>query len=106
MDVPLREGERMTTDYGTFLGSKKIRVKSVGKEPGEIHPLLFQFQRDVTQWAVRKGRCAVFMDTGLGKTYVQLEWARLMGERTLIIAPLSVARQTVRMARNIGLAVH
>lgn len=45
------------------------------------------------------------LDTGLGKTYAQLEWARLIGEKTLIIAPLSVARQTVRMAENIGIHV-
>jgi DNA modification methylase len=51
------------------------------------------------------GRSAIFLDTGLGKTFIQLEWARLMGERTLIIAPLSVARQTVREAKKIEIKV-
>jgi DNA modification methylase len=68
--------------------------------------MLFDFQRDITKWAVRKGRAAVFADTGLGKTFVQLEWARLLGGRSLIIAPLSVARQTVREGRKLGLDVH
>jgi len=93
-------------NYSTFLDSKQIRVQTKGKElTGEIHPLLFPFQHDVVRWAVRKGRAAVFLDTGLGKTFIQLEWARLMGETTLIIAPLSVARQTVREAEKIGLSV-
>ena len=44
------------------------------------------FQRDIVRWACAKGRCAVFADTGLGKTYIQLEWAP-DGQNTLIIAP-------------------
>lgn len=68
--------------------------------------MLFPFQRDLTTWAVRKGRCAIFADTGLGKTFMQVEWARIIGETTLIVAPLSVARQTVREAAKIGVDVH
>ena len=68
--------------------------------------MLFPFQRDVTLWALRKGRAAIFLECGLGKTFIQLEWARVLGVRTLIVAPLSVARQTVREAQKIGIAVH
>jgi DNA modification methylase len=75
-------------------------------DAGSIHPMLFPFQRDLTTWAVRKGRCAIFADTGLGKTFMQVEWARIIGETTLIVAPLSVARQTVREAAKIGVDVH
>lgn len=64
--------------------------------------MLFPFQKDVVRWATLKGRCAAFLDTGLGKTFVQIEWARLTGENTLIVAPLSVARQTVREGKKIG----
>jgi len=67
---------------------------------------LFDFQRDVTFWAIKKGRAAVFLDTGLGKTFIQLEWARLLNEKTLIIAPLSVAKQTVREALKISIDVN
>lgn len=70
-----------------------------------IHPKLFDFQKDVVRWAVKKGRAAVFLDTGLGKTFVQLEWARLLNVKTIIIAPLSVARQTVRESKKIDLDV-
>ena len=94
-------------NYGEFLKSKHFHQVAYGKEidSGLIHPKLFPFQRDVTAWAVRKGRCALFLDTGLGKTFCQLEWARLIGEKTLIIAPLSVARQTVREAQKIDLDI-
>lgn len=94
--------------YSDFIKSKKIIVDSVGMETAgsDIHSLLFDFQNDLTRWAIRKGRCALFLDTGLGKTYCQLEWARLLGKRTLIIAPLSVARQTVKMARDVDLEIH
>lgn len=96
------------SDYEAFLDSKRLLVKTAGPavEPGAVHPMLFPFQRDLVAWAVRKGRAALFADTGLGKTFMQLEWARLIGERTLIVAPLSVARQTAREAVKLGLAVH
>lgn len=98
----------VTNDYCTFLASKAMRLKSDGITviPTAVHPILFPFQRDIVCWAVRKGRAAIFVDTGLGKTFMQLEWARLLGANTLIVAPLSVARQTVREARKIGLDVH
>lgn len=94
--------------YAEFLGRKKAIVQPSGPRiTGEqVNPLLFPFQRDLTCWAVRKGRAALFADTGLGKTFMQLEWARLLGERTLILAPLSVARQTVGEGRKLGIPVH
>lgn len=93
--------------YEQFLASKRAVAANAGRiiERDAIHPSLFEFQRAIVQWAVRKGRCAIFADTGLGKTFMQLEWARLMGERALIVAPLSVARQTVREAAKLGLNI-
>lgn len=95
------------TVYGDFLRSKRVSIKSFGPDIrlDEIHSSLFPFQRDLTRWAVRKGRAAIFADTGMGKTFMQLEWARLLGQNTLIIAPLSVARQTTREARKVDLEV-
>ena len=95
-------------DYMEFLKTKRIKFESTGVECDTdlMHPLLFDFQRDLTKWSIRKGRAAVFADTGLGKTFIQLEWARLLDQRTLLVAPLSVARQTVREARKIDLQVH
>ena len=93
--------------YSEFLESKQRRTASTGIDidPSEINPILFPFQRDVLRWALKKGNAAVFADTGLGKTFIQLEWARLLGGTSLIFAPLSVARQTVREAVKIGLTV-
>ena len=95
------------TDYQEFIATKALTTVSYGRhvEVDEIHPLLFPFQKDVARWAIAKGRAAIFLETGLGKTFVSLEWARLLGERTIFIAPLSVARQTVRMARDIDIEV-
>ena len=96
------------TDYADFLATKRLVVKGSGKNVSDsnINPLLFPFQRDLTRWAVLKGRAAIFADTGLGKTFMQLEWARLSEEKTLIVAPLSVARQTVNEAHKIDIDVH
>ena len=95
------------SDYRQFIATKRLVHQHSGLAiaDSQINPLLYQFQRDIVRWACHKGRAAIFADTGLGKTFQQLEWARLMGENTLIIAPLSVARQTVREAHKIGIEV-
>lgn len=97
-------GEGMKqTEYDKFIKSKVIRNTFFGKDISisDINPALFPFQKDIVRWAVKKGRCALFLDTGLGKTHCQTEWARLIAKRSLIIAPLSVARQTVRLAKQV-----
>lgn len=93
-------------DYEQFLESKKITTTISGKTPGDIHPALFPFQRDIVKWAVQRGRAAIFASVGLGKTISQLEWARQLDEVTLILAPLYVAQQTVDEAKRLlGLEV-
>ena len=95
------------TSYQEFLESKRRRAApvGVGVHPDDMHPSLFDHQRHIIEWALHRGRAAVFADTGLGKTAIQLEWARHIAETTLILAPLSVARQTVKEAHRIGLTV-
>ena len=94
--------------YTEFLTTKRAVAPTAGLtvERSAVNPLLFDFQRDLTVWALRKGRAALFADTGLGKTFMQVEWARLLGVRTIIVAPLSVARQTVAEAQKLGVDVH
>lgn len=96
------------TTYDEFLAGKRLVAPTLGRpiEPTAVHTRLFDFQRDVTLWALRKGRAAIFLDTGLGKTGCQLEWARLTGERTLIIAPLSIVKQTIKEGEALGISVH
>ena len=95
------------SEYQEFLKTKRTTAKAYGIDVqiANINTVLFPFQRDVVRWACKKGRAAIFLDTGLGKTLIQLEWARLMGVQTLIVAPLSVARQTVREGHKIGVNV-
>ncbi len=67
---------------------------------------LFDFQEAIVKWACKKGRAAIFADTGLGKTFCQLEWAdkamRAGNGRALILTPLAVARQMEREAHARG----
>ena len=94
--------------YAEFLESKRIVFKPSGinVKDTDIHPMLFSFQRDLVKWSIKKGRAAIFADCGMGKTFMQLEWARLIGGRVLMVAPLSVARQTVNEARKINIEVY
>ena len=102
-----REGGGVSATYSEFLAGKRRVVSDAGRvvDPGSLHPSLFGFQRDLTLWALRKARAAIFADTGLGKTRMQVEWARLTGERALILAPLAVAQQTIREAAEMGIEV-
>jgi hypothetical protein len=98
---------RAVTGYADFLAAKERRHHPAGRDisTAHVHPLLHPWQAEIVAWACRTGRGAVFADCGLGKTFMQLEWARLMADRSLILAPLSVARQTVREARKLGIDV-
>ena len=101
----------MERKYSEFLAQKAIVYHGNGIEidRASIHPFLKPFQSDLTLWALRKGRAAIFADTGLGKTYMECEWAKHISQHTglpvLILAPLGVARQTVRLAHNIGMEI-
>lgn len=93
-------------NYQEFLAGKLKAVAPAGLTTyAAVNPKLFPFQRAIVEWAVRKGRAALWADTGLGKTFMQLEWARLIGERTLILAPLAVAQQTIREGAKLGIEV-
>lgn len=100
------------TDYASFLSGKRQFAQSSGFDVDDsmIHPRLFAFQRDIVRWALRRGRSALFEDTGLGKTTQQVEWARHVAEHengdVLILAPLAVAQQTVEEAKAIGVDVN
>lgn len=92
--------------YADFLEAKAPRAAAVGKVPAEAHPSLFGFQVALANWAIKRGRAAIFADTGLGKTRIQLEWLRQMaGGSGLIVAPLAVADQTIAEAAAMGLQV-
>ncbi len=86
--------------YADFLTEKSVTVEPVGFHHDIGETMLFPFQAHITKWALRRGRAAVFADCGLGKTPIQLEWAKAIMEHechaVLIVAPLAVSEQTVR----------
>lgn len=90
-------------NYADFLARKVSTADTfgVGVDRTNIHPSMHDWQAEIVVWAARVGRAAIWADTGLGKTRMQVEWARLSGERSLIVAPLAVCTQTVREAAAI-----
>lgn len=92
------------TAYSEFLRRKVAAAPSLGREvtSADVHPMLHDWQARLVAWAVRTGRAALWEDTGLGKTLQQIEWARLSGDTSLIVAPLAVCQQTVREAAKVG----
>jgi DNA modification methylase/superfamily II DNA or RNA helicase len=96
-----------TQDYDSLLKSKTPLHEGRGKiiDPATVHPILFDYQRDIVLWATRKGRAAIFADVGLGKTYMSGEWARQINETTLFVAPLLVVFQTIDALKNLGMDV-
>lgn len=97
--------------YQQFLEGKRVKAEPVGFAVADdaINAQLFPFQREIVRWALQRGRAALFADCGLGKTPMQLEWARNVAEHTggnvLILAPLAVAAQTVREGSKFGVTV-
>lgn len=94
-------------NYGDFLSSKAIRAIPTGISvlPENLNPMLYDFQRDMVRWALKKGRACLFCDCGLGKTPMQLAWADQVPGRVLILAPLAVAQQTCREGQKFGIDV-
>lgn len=93
--------------YAAFLESKRAAAPAIGVELDRttVHESLYDWQTEIVEWAARVGRAAIWADTGLGKTRMQLEWARTVaGDGTvLVVAPLAVCEQTVREAHAIGI---
>ncbi len=87
----------MTQSYDQFLQTKILIAPTTGIAVEKFNSPLFDFQRDVARWSLRKGRCGIFAGTGMGKTIMQLEWARHAGDRVLILAPLAVGQQTANI---------
>lgn len=106
----------MRDSYSDFLATKKLVVPNKGVDiaAADLPAFLFPFQADLVRWSIRKGRAALFADTGLGKTAMQLAWAQQVirhtgdspeSPRVLILAPLAVARQTVAEGEKWGIPV-
>jgi SNF2 family DNA or RNA helicase len=88
--------------YEDFLKKKEFTVSHKGIEVEKLNNHLFDYQKAIVKWALRKGKAALFEDTGLGKTIQQLSWAdevhRYTKKPVLILAPLAVSEQTAKEA--------
>jgi hypothetical protein len=96
-------------NYNDFVKSKRRAEVATGHQPGPMNENLFDFQDAIVGWAVRRGRAAIFADTGLGKTLMQLSWAHEVaqhtGGRVLVLAPLAVSDQTIEQGAQFGIDV-
>lgn len=103
----LPEGLSSVDNYQEFLKRKSQIGGMSGFDPLWMPDFLFDFQRALVEWSVRKGRAAIFADCGLGKTPMQLVWAENVCRKTdkpvLIVTPLAVAGQTVSEAEKFGI---
>lgn len=96
-------------DYQAFLQSKSKRFTGEGFscDPSRLPSAMFEWQKKIVAWATKKGRCAIWADTGLGKTIMQLAWAdqveRHTGKPVLILTPLAVSHQTEQEAKRFGI---
>ena len=95
-------------DYEGFLKQKDYVLESSGFDidKSELNPILFDFQKDIVRWALKKGKACIFAECGCGKSLMQLSWAHQInihtGKKILILTPLAVAEQTKREADKFG----
>lgn len=90
-------------DYKEFIKSKQKRSEDFGVEVHNLNPALFEWQAQIVRWALRKGRAAIFADCGMGKTFMQLEWASRVPGDVVLLTPLAVGAQTEREAARFGI---
>lgn len=98
--------------YDEFINSKSKTFENMGidVDRNSLNPNMFEFQKDIVRWALKKGRAAIFAECGLGKTLMQLSWAdeihKHTGGKILILAPLAVAPQTKEEGEKFGIRVN
>lgn len=96
-------------EYKDFLKTKAIYTMPTGfdVDKSELNNNMFDFQKDLCKWALKKGKSAILIGCGCGKTIIQLEWASQVHRHTnkpvLILAPLSVVKQTAKEAEKFGI---
>jgi len=95
------------SDYQQFLELKRHSSINYGIDPNFTVDKMFDFQKYVSDYAIKKGRCGIFLDTGLGKTIIELTIAKnyihATNKPVLIITPLAVAFQFLKEAEKFGI---
>ena len=97
-------------NYQDFINKKTFTTKDAGFDSATDLSFLFDYQQPIVQWACQRGKAAIFADTGLGKTAMQLAWCKEVAihndDPVLILAPLAVAAQTIAEGEKFGIKVH
>lgn len=96
--------------YQQFVAGKLARAVVVGlRDIPALPESLLPLQTALTPWALRRGRCAIFADTGLGKSRIEIAWAdaliRSLGIDVLMLTPLAVAKQMIAEAAKVGVQI-
>jgi DNA modification methylase len=108
MGSELIDPRQRLTAYERFLEAKRFApIVSGFKDIPPLCAAMFPHQKDVTSWALRLGRAAAFLGTGMGKSLIELEWARVVSEYSkmpvILLAPLAVAYQMVTEGAKFGI---
>jgi superfamily II DNA or RNA helicase len=99
----------MTTiqDYRAFIANKTVHRRPIGMTPASMPDAMKHHQQVSVEYALERGKSALFLDTGMGKSLCELEWARQVSEETgkpvLILTPLAVAGQMIREGVKFGI---
>lgn len=97
----------MNMNYQDYIASKRHTSQNFGIEPLWIPDAMFDYQKYVAEYDIRKGRCANFLDTGTGKTIIELvraaNYVRHTNKPVLILTPLAVAFQFIKEAERFGI---
>jgi len=92
------------SEYAEFLASKRVLHHPAGlADIGKMSTDIYDWQADIVRWALIRGQACIFAECGLGKTLMQLEWAKQVPGRVLILAPLAVSSQTVAEGARFGI---
>jgi len=91
--------------YQEYIERKMDLPEFNGIQTFTINKKLYPFQRDIVAWALRRGRACLWEDCGLGKSFQQIEWAKNVPGKKLIVAPLAVAEQTIGEAEKLDVEI-
>ena len=94
-------------EYRDFIASRQKQIGRLGFIPKPVNDMAKFHQKKSIEFSLNQGRSALFLDTGLGKSFCELEWARQVSEETgkpaLILTPLAVASQMVREGQKFNI---
>lgn len=94
-------------EYRAFIARRGVEIQKTGFEPSPINAVAKHHQVVSLEYAIDHGKSAMFLNTGLGKSFIELEYGRQCADETgkpsLILTPLAVAGQMIREGRKFNI---